>query len=489
VRWLLVAFTLLLAGSCALPKAEVDETAAPFAYDVNNVCAVMVPKLCAAREGCCNAFGTGYRADLCHEREMALCQAGQAAYLSAPGQIDFRGDRVEACIAQGTNFFDSCGAFSLENRFLDQQCSWVPFEGHHTEGGSCDYAFECQKPTEPRTFVQCESGFCVYYRLVPEGAACAIGPGGTRICDVGLYCDLDTLGGNPPFTGICVKASPAGTSCDQSFYCGYGSYCDTASQSCQPRKPPNSPCATAVECESDNCIDGKCISALASEYACSSCPLGEVTNAPTPHACDPLSQNCGAGQSCDLDYLDGILDCTTSGGTGALHDLCDTNFDCATGLVCTGYRCTRPCCASLEFDLCGPKGACSLLLFDTTQTYSLQVCSYKPLCDPWSGGGGCVAPETVCSVAGTQSRPGCTAPSDNLTSPTLGQTCTFANDCDDSQVCTEGACHWLCKVQDFGAPAAGTVGGAPGQGGCPTGQTCARFEDSTWLGHCTSSGT
>jgi hypothetical protein len=486
VRWFFLALTLLVAGSCALPKAEVDETAAPFAYDVNNVCAVMVPKLCAVREGCCNAFGTGYKADLCRERETALCEAGQAAYLKAPGQIDFRGDLVDACIAQSANFFNSCGAFSLENSLLDQQCSWVPFEGHHSEGGACKNSFECQKPSEPRTFVQCQNEVCVHYRFLPEGAACAVGPGGTRFCDPGLYCDTGSVAGNPPFTGICVKASAAGTSCDQSVYCGYGSYCDFASQSCQPQKPPNSPCADPVECESGICTGGKCISLLAAEPNCSSCPIEEVTN--MPYTCDLLSQNCGAGSSCDADFEGGVS-CGISGGVGGMYAYCDTNFDCEAGLVCAGYRCTRPCCSSLEADLCGTNGGCTLKTFSNVeQTEFIKVCAFKPPCNPWSGGAGCAAPETVCGLSGAQSKPACNAPSGELTSPTLGKACGFANDCDDSQVCV-GTCQWLCKVQDLGAPPTGTVGGPPGQGGCSTGQTCQRFEDSTWLGHCTASGT
>jgi hypothetical protein len=375
---------------------------------------------------------------------------------------------------------------TLTDLFLDQECTWVPFEGHHSEGGACTHTFECAKPTEPRTFVQCEKNVCVHYRFLPEGAACAIGPGGTRSCDEGLYCDIDNLGGNPPFTGTCVKASAAGTSCDQSFYCGYGNYCDTTSQSCQPRKPPNSPCTDPFECESNICTNGVCTSFLASERVCSNCSLAEVTNAVTN--CDPLALGCGAGSACDLDDQ-GALGCYPAVGAGTLFSPCATHDDCGTGLSCHGDRCTRPCCKSLEDDICGPSGDCDLTVSNSTKTAFVKVCSFGPPCTPWSGGVGCAPPETRCGVPAQVHDPVCAAPSGNLTSPTLGKACEYTNDCDDSQACTSGVCHWLCKVQDLGAPPAGTVGGPPGQGGCPTGETCERFADSIWLGHCTASGT
>jgi hypothetical protein len=391
---------------------------------------------------------------------------------------------MEACLAQTSSFFSACGAFPLDQRFLDQSCLWVPWEGTRGEGSACTHGFECARPADPRTFVHCTEGACVHYSFLPEGAACAIGPGGTRACDVGLYCDIDNLGGNPPFTGVCVKASVAGTSCDQSFYCGYGSYCDTISQSCQPRKPPNALCADPFECESNICTNGVCTSYLASQSICANCPLSEVTNAPLD--CDPLSQACGATAACDLG-VDGRVSCFSATGTGGLYAPCQTYEECGPGLGCYGSRCTRPCCDALEHDLCGPNGGCTLQISDDTNGVFLQVCSFRQRCDPWLGGAGCSAPETQCGVTGN-TVPVCQKPSGNVTSPTLGKACTYANDCDDSQYC-DGTCRWLCKVQDFGAPDTGTVGGAPGQGGCPSGETCERFDESAWLGHCTPSST
>jgi hypothetical protein len=228
-----------------------------------------------------------------------------------------------------------------------------------------------------------------------------------------------------------------------------------------------------------------CKSSLASEWVCSNCSLAEVTNATTN--CDPLSLGCGAGSACDLDET-GALGCYPAPGTGTLFTACATHDECGTGLSCHAGRCTRPCCVSLSEDLCGPHGACDLNLDDPNLGVFVQLCSFQPPCNPWSGGAGCVAPETQCGVSGQVHEPACATPNDNLTSPTLGKACQYTNDCDDSQACTGGICHWLCKVQDLGAPPAGTVGGAPGQGGCPAGETCERFEDSTWLGHCTPSG-
>jgi hypothetical protein len=52
-------------------------------------------------------------------------------------------------------------------------------------------------------------------------------------------------------------------------------------------------------------------------------------------------------------------------------------------------------------------------------------------------------------------------------------------------ISTTTACRWYCKLSNDGGPDAGTVGGLPGEGGCPGGQTCKAYHASVpWLGYC-----
>jgi hypothetical protein len=153
-------------------------------------------------------------------------------------------------------------------------------------------------------------------------------------------------------------------------------------------------------------------------------------------------------------------------------------------------KCTRPCCPQQEATYCGT-GQCDLTIgFGSSGAGFISVCSFSPPCTPWAGN--CPpGPERDCHVA-----PGnrflCDPPNYSLDAgSTIGKACYFRNDCGDSQYCTftgadasTGTCRWLCKVNATGAPDAGTVGGAPGQGGCPTAQTCRAFANPSWLGVC-----
>jgi hypothetical protein len=119
----------------------------------------------------------------------------------------------------------------------------------------------------------------------------------------------------------------------------------------------------------------------------------------------------------------------------------------------------------------------------------LQVCSFSPTCSPWASN--CPAgPERDCHIA-ARDRFLCDTPNYNVDGgSTVGRSCIYRNDCGDSQYCaitgtaTTGTCRWLCRASASGGPDAGTVGGPPGQGGCPAGQSCRAFSDPTWLGVC-----
>jgi hypothetical protein len=215
-----------------------------------------------------------------------------------------------------------------------------------------------------------------------------------------------------------------------------------------------------------------------------------VTNAQAG-SCNLIAQNCGGNFTCTIqqDGASWRTACTTLGnGTLGLGATCASHSQCAPGLRCTLEKCTRPCCPALEAQLCGT-GQCDLQITFPGSIF-LQVCSFSPPCTPWAND--CPpGRESDCHI-GSGNKFTCTQPTYNQDAgSTLGDPCVYLNDCDDSQHCiyprgaSSGTCRWLCKVNNAGgAPDSGTVGGAPGQGGCPTAQSCVAFSSPTWLGYC-----
>ncbi len=220
--------------------------------------------------------------------------------------------------------------------------------------------------------------------------------------------------------------------------------------------------------------------------AATSCPAGSATD--ISGSCDLLAQDCAAGLTCAVETADGgvVSACQDLGnGPKQLGEACATHADCAAGLVCALAKCTRACCSDLQTQLCGSSGACDMYINYTSGF--VQVCTFSAPCTPWTHD--CPAgPETDCHV-GSGGTLKCSIPNyDPDGGGTLGQPCQYLNDCADSQQCDfasgSGICRWLCKASDSGAPDAGVVGGTPGQGGCPTGETCTAYSNPSWLGVC-----
>jgi hypothetical protein len=222
--------------------------------------------------------------------------------------------------------------------------------------------------------------------------------------------------------------------------------------------------------------------------ASTSCPAGSATN--ISGACDLVAQDCASGLTCAVDKTDAgayVSACLDLGaGAGQLGEACSSHSDCAAGLVCALASCTRPCCSELEAQQCGANGACDLQVTYGTGDF-VQVCTFSADCTPWTND--CPAgPESDCHVS-SGGKLKCSFPNyDPDGGSTLGNSCQYLNDCESSQQCDfsggSGVCRWLCKVSDTGAPDAGALGGTPGNGGCPSGETCMAYTNPSWLGVC-----
>ncbi len=209
--------------------------------------------------------------------------------------------------------------------------------------------------------------------------------------------------------------------------------------------------------------------------------------------CDLLTQDCPAGQTCSVRATDaGPLEtyCIDFGdGTKGLGEACASHGECGAPLRCMMYKCTRPCCTNMEDPICGVAGDCDYQ-FSIAGAKAFMFCTFPPPCTLWAGDCPAAGPETDCHPD-NDGQFSCSSPNYNPDAgSTLGQPCSYLNDCQDSQHCiyesgaSAGTCRWLCKFDDSGGPSTGTVGGPPGKGGCDSGKTCKAFNTPSWLGYC-----
>jgi hypothetical protein len=180
--------------------------------------------------------------------------------------------------------------------------------------------------------------------------------------------------------------------------------------------------------------------------------------------CDLLQQDCQIGETCVVTDDNKSTICRKGGGLKGPGKPCSTDAidECEAGLVCVGPQsgigfCTRPCCPDND-QPCGG-GKC-----DTNVTYQsgliVTMCSYSAKCTLF-GPETCKNGQKCQFVYSNQGLAVCTIPAPNDVPD--GGDCMAVNECSEASVCYLGKCHYNCKLD---------VGGTPGTGGCPAGQTC-----------------
>lgn len=221
------------------------------------------------------------------------------------------------------------------------------------------------------------------------------------------------------------------------------------------------------------------------------CPHDSVTNVPYS-GCDLVEQDCPLGESC-YPYQLGTnwrTHCVKRGvGLALRGDPCGATAECDRGLNCLSGFCTPFCCVEHQDEICGLGATCSVKLrFDQQGAMTANICMYGKLCDLWSN----ACPEgNACRVLVQETGMSACVAIRKDAPVAEGSPCSMLDECGDSMVCLNasggGRCRYYCRRDDSGGPAdAGVTGGAPGQGGCPDGQTCKPFgaEGSSWLGAC-----
>lgn len=216
------------------------------------------------------------------------------------------------------------------------------------------------------------------------------------------------------------------------------------------------------------------------------CPEGSWGTVPNTQ-CDLIAQDCESPLLTCYPNLQGGFpgtSCTYIGyGAKSRGAVCDDNTECATGLVCLAGNCTPFCCPQFQYEICGPGGRCDIN-FTIGGGHGVMICGYAEPCTLWAHD----CPEgEACQPVTDDGSAACTPPA---TGAFVGEgnPCSSRNDCGDSQGCVsqnaQSICRYYCKrgtsPWDAGAPNA-----APGDGGCPAGQSCVVLKDQPdWLGIC-----
>ncbi len=196
----------------------------------------------------------------------------------------------------------------------------------------------------------------------------------------------------------------------------------------------------------------------------------DYTNITGP--CDLLNQDCPPGQWCNVvpDIPSSTTQCVVgSGGAKGQGDSCDHTAQCQTGLTCEAGWCSPFCCP--DNDLPCQDGICSIAINYDSGGYAFLCfydsdCLFQAKCEP---GFGCYVVDVDAGYAQCSPESGAGAGE--------GESCTYLNDCGDSQMCNtdapdNGLCRDLCDVGSW-------QNLTPGLGGCAPGRSC---NDLSWPG-------
>jgi hypothetical protein len=398
----------------------------------------------------------------------SACTSGDTC---AMGECE--GGEVTECADDNSCTDDSCDAETGE-------CVFTPNEATCDDGNFCTDGDVCSAGVctggeangcdddNDCTLDQCddETDSCSYEN-VTDGQS----------CDDGLFCTLDDV----CTAGAC--AGPTENACDDDNPCTKDS-CSESMDECRTSPDNNNqPCDDGLFCtENDTCFQGECTGDAidcGDDEVCTDDVCNETADAcenPNNSApCDDgnfctSNDTCGGG-SCSVfdETCDDSNVCTTDACSEEADECSYENAagPCEDGSFCTvGDTCNEGTCESGDARDCGDANACT----DDSCDENADECDNDPNEDPCDDGlfctvedacsaGTCsgdardcgdddVCTDDVCSEeADACTNPLNTAPCDDGQFCTAGDTCAGgvcvsgpANDCDDSESCTDDSC-------------------------------------------------
>ncbi|MBK9260280.1 MAG: hypothetical protein IPM54_10635 [Polyangiaceae bacterium] len=173
--------------------------------------------------------------------------------------------------------------------------------------------------------------------------------------------------------------------------------------------------------------------------------------------CHLLKQDCkGEGEMC-VPAGTGTQ-CVYETGVKGVGASCADTKECSAGLLCVFYVCAPICCQSQAQAFCG-SAQCNVNINIGGKT--VWACNFSKTCTLF--GNDC--PENQqCRLGDPAQELSLCAPTSDSPSPEGGP-CDFLNDCGANQICSNKVCRYSCSLADWQSK-------APGEGGCPQGQTC-----------------
>lgn len=231
-----------------------DTAPPPETITLDNVCAKLADAYCTSTlESCCGTRSLAWDEAGC--RDAITTECGYRVDDTKAGNATFDPSAFAGCKAAWSSLTTKCSVPALEFIKVDAICGHL-FMGDVPPGDSCAEDWECK--VGPGAFGNCNSsGRCESIRVVGKDQPCAYSGSTRALCDYGLACSFSSGGG-----GTCKDAKPVGSTCNSSYECGFGFYCQRSGGSstgkCAAGLPAGATCYSNESCASASCSGGRC---------------------------------------------------------------------------------------------------------------------------------------------------------------------------------------------------------------------------------------
>lgn len=241
----------------------------------------------------------------CVDDVRAICQRqiGAFDFSLKNKHVRFDANIMNTCLEAFVAPADACVTIEAMRPWTEacMDSAWV---GIVTNGGQCDFAYECAKDS-----------FCSASRvctaLPGDGMSCA-----TQGCASGLFCDA----------GTCHPLVGAGGACTSTAQCQDDLFCDTsaATRTCTPLHKIGEACTGNGSCESKTCLPGTC---AGTQNTC-------VTDAGCTGRCADDDSFCTTDAACAPGA------CSDTGAACTSQVQCTAPATCVFPVACLPGQCT-----------------------------------------------------------------------------------------------------------------------------------------------------
>ncbi len=206
--------------------------------------------------------------------------------------------------------------------------------------------------------------------------------------------------------------------------------------------------------------------------------------------CDPVSPQCAANQTCQVDCTTVKNECAT-GGTAVAGALCQSASDCAPGTQCFDFGnvgcpgtkvCLRFCggnadCAAFGSGGAGPGSFCRDPVVCTTLATSYHTCTFN--CDPTAAAAAAASagcPSGLACLVPAMDEVDCACPEKTRTGH-AGDFCSSSAACAPGFICNAQSCRAVCRCDAVSGECTAT-------NDCPTAGTRCTVTSQTIYGIC-----